>query len=154
MNQLWSNRSRGLSEMWEDNLRRWISEARETEIPNATKCLKVVNLVHMDFWDSLLKEEANLERFDLDHEGGWKIKGDWNCGGVEEDDIGDPELPPQCDHQTTCRPAWIMTWPKDRDQLPQYQSASTYDNHEGGGIIRDLTRPAQGILCLGQGQVT
>ena len=38
--------------------------------------------------------------------------------------------------------------------LPQVQNTPEVNSHEGGGPVRNLSTPAQGILRLGQGQMS
>ena len=53
---------------------------------------------------------------------------------------------PQC-------PLWFPGGSQHRYLLPQVQTASAVSGHEGTYPVHDISGPAQGVRCLGQGQI-
>ena len=77
----------------------------------------------------------------------------WPCGGDVEGSGGDLKFPSHSLHRLPQLPPRILGGLRHRYCHPQGKTDSAVSGLEGGGPVRDLPGPEQGIGCIGQVQV-
>ena len=80
-----------------------------------------------------------------DYQGEKGLPWNWPGGGNGEGSGGDFKSPAHNLHHLPQRPPWILSGLWHRYRHPQGQAASASSVLEGGGPVRDLTGPAQGV---------
>ena len=80
-----------------------------------------------------------------DSQGEEGLPGHRPCGGDMEGSGGNSKLPSHSLHHLPRLPPWFQGGLQHRYLHPQGQAVTTYFCLEGGGPVRDLPGPAQGV---------
>ena len=82
---------------------------------------------------------------DPDSQGGKRLPWHWPCGGDVEGSGGDFKSPDHSLRHLPQLPPRISVGSRHRYRHPQLQASSAASSLDGGGPVRDLPGPAQGL---------